>query len=120
MWQNGEKGEVVTSMTAQHASNALVVISTQEDYEAMNQATDGRDEYTMAKSTEDTVYGKMQEEEYAVKIDLHEDESPVDKIQAILAKYEIPIGLTAKLFELESYDLLGTCLHSLTTCRFHH
>jgi hypothetical protein len=63
-WQN-ENGEQGTSLNPQQARNALVVVSTQDDIEDQNQAMKdaGREEYAMAQSTIDAVYGDMQNDD---------------------------------------------------------
>jgi hypothetical protein len=115
--QNGEQG---TSLSPQQASNALVVVSTQDDMAAQNEAVRdvGREEYSMAQSTLDAVYGDMQDDSYGERIGLPPDEV-VDHIQNVLAKYEIPIGLTSKLVALKDYDLLGM-FQFTNSLRFHN
>ncbi|KAJ3225468.1 hypothetical protein HK099_006741 [Clydaea vesicula] len=102
-WQKS-KGQTTTSLN--NVSQALPVISTMDDYTMYNTAVTsaGGTERPLAETT-DQMLNKMQNNSYSNKVGLDGDQL-VDALQTIFAKYEAPMGLISKLYELERFDIL--------------
>lgn len=58
------------------------------------------------EETTASAFRDMQEVAFASKVGLA-TEVTVNRFQAMLEKFEIPVGLGAKLFGLREFDLLG-------------
>jgi hypothetical protein len=87
--------------TVMNSSQALPIVSSMEDYEKMN---DDLGEIPLAESTVATIE-MLQEPEIAAEAGLNADDM-IDEIGKLLAKYEVPIGLTNKLMVLSEYQSL--------------
>ncbi len=87
--------------TVARPSQALPIVSSMEDYEQLN---DNLGDIPMAESTSATIE-MLQDEEIAAEAGLN-PEDMIDELGKLLAKYEIPIGLTNKLMCLSEYQSL--------------
>ncbi|KAJ3222825.1 hypothetical protein HK099_001841 [Clydaea vesicula] len=99
-WQKSN-GKQQTSL--QNSQTALPVVSTMEDYMAYNSIQNGQ-ERPLSEST-DRIMEKMQTPGLSEHLGLGSDEL-VDSVMNIFAKYEIPMGLISKIFELERFEIL--------------
>ena len=95
-----KKPELAT--TVMNSSQALPIVSSMEDHMAMSE--DLGQEIPFAESTNATIE-MLQEPEIAKEAGMEPDEM-IDELGALLAKYEIPIGLTNKLMMLSEYESL--------------
>lgn len=87
--------------TVANSSQALPIVSNMEDYEKLN---DDLGAIPLAESTSATI-DMLQDEEMAAETGLAPDEM-IDELGKLLAKYEIPIGLTNKLMCLSEFQSL--------------
>jgi len=97
----GPSATAVPATTVARPSQALPIISSMEDYEKLN---DDIGETPMAESTSATIE-MLQDDEIAAEAGLN-PEDMIDELGKLLAKYEIPIGLTNKLMCLSEYQSL--------------
>jgi len=88
--------------TVLNSSNALPVVSSMEDYEKLNE--DLNADIPLSESTSATIE-MLQEPEIAAASGLQPDDM-IDELGKMLAKYEIPIGLTNKLLVLSEFQSL--------------
>mmetsp|Transcript_6698 Transcript_6698/g.16714 ORF Transcript_6698/g.16714 Transcript_6698/m.16714 type:complete len:438 (-) Transcript_6698:366-1679(-) len=88
--------------TVLSSSQALPIVSSIEDHMQLNE--DLGQDIPMAESTSATI-DMLQEPEIAVEAGLPPDEM-IDELGVLLAKYEIPIGLTNKLMMLSEFQSL--------------
>jgi hypothetical protein len=88
--------------TVLNSSNALPIVSSMEDYEKLNE--DLNADIPLSESTSATIE-MMQEPEIAAESGLQPDDM-IDELGKMLAKYEIPIGLTNKLLVLSEFQSL--------------
>jgi hypothetical protein len=88
--------------TVLSSSQALPIVSSMEDYATINE--DLNTEIVMSESTVATIE-MIQEPEIAMESGLQPDDM-VDELGRMLAKYEIPIGLTNKLMALSEFSSL--------------
>jgi len=88
--------------TVMSSSQALPIVSSMEDYEKLNE--DLKTEIPLSESTSATIE-MIQEPEIALESGLQPDDM-VDELGKMLAKYEIPIGLTNKLMALSEFQSL--------------
>jgi hypothetical protein len=88
--------------TVLNSSNALPVVSSMEDYEKLNEDLDA--DVPLSESTSATIE-MLQEPEIAAESGLQPDDM-IDELGKMLAKYEIPIGLTNKLLVLSEFQSL--------------
>jgi len=88
--------------TVMSSSNALPIVSSMDDYEKIND--DLNTEVPMSESTSATIE-MIQEPEISLESGLQPDDM-VDELGKMLAKYEIPIGLTNKLMCLTEFESL--------------
>ena len=100
-WQEAQSGTTATTTTIP-MPHALPVVSNMDDHAQMN-ADYGHD-VPLAESTNATIE-MMQEPEISVQAGMAPD-AMVDKLGAVLAKYEVPMGLMNKLFMLSEFDSL--------------
>lgn len=107
-WQNQQGGAAVgqTPTTLRNPQQALAIVSTQEDMAAQNAAAvkAGKPEYELSSSTIQT-FTELQGDDVGRKIGVPTDEV-LDRLEKVLAKYEIPVGLVAKLLELKRFNTL--------------
>ncbi|KAL3900686.1 MAG: hypothetical protein SGCHY_001162 [Lobulomycetales sp.] len=100
-WQQKQTQQAAgqQATTLKNANMALPVISNMEDYMQYNQSNlaSGSGERPLAINTFDPSFSK--------RVGLKSDQL-VDGLQAILAKYEVPMGLMAKLLDLQQFDVL--------------
>ena len=87
--------------TVLNSAEALPVVSSMDDVE---QLQDSVGMTPLAESTNATIE-MMQEPEIALDVGMQPDEM-IDELGQVLAKYEIPIGLTNKLMMLSEYQSL--------------
>jgi len=97
-WKDAQGGGAAT--TVLDPSQALPVVSSMEDYEALNEIIVA----PMAESTAATIE-MMQEPEISIDAGMSPD-TMVDELGSILNKYEVPIGLMNKLMMLSEYQSL--------------
>jgi hypothetical protein len=99
-----QHGQTATSLKNPNA--ALPVISNMDDYLKYNEANvaSGSAQRPLASLT-DHALEKMQDPAFSKQVGLNSDQM-VDGLQAILSKYEVPIGLTSKLLDLQQFDVL--------------
>jgi len=88
--------------TVLNSSNALPVVSSMDDYEKLNE--DLNADIPLSESTSATIE-MLQEPEIAAASGLQPDDM-IDELGKMLAKYEIPIGLTNKLLVLSEFQSL--------------
>jgi len=88
--------------TVVNSAQALPIVSSMEDHMEMNDSLGH--EIPFAESTNATIE-MLQEPEIAKEAGLAPDDM-IDELGAVLAKYEIPIGLTNKLMMLSEYESL--------------
>ncbi|KAJ3394669.1 hypothetical protein HDU92_006657 [Lobulomyces angularis] len=102
-WQK-QNGQNTTSLN--NANQALPIISTMKDYQQYNNAlaTASVTLRPFAETT-DQAFLKLQSNELSAKMGFQNNDY-VDCLQNIFAKYEVPIGLVSKLFELERFDAI--------------
>lgn len=107
-WQYKQGGAAVghRPTTLRYPQQALPIVSTQEDMIAQNEAAvyAGQPEYELATSTIQT-YTALQSDQVGKKIGVPTDQV-LERLQKVLAKHEIPVGLVAKLFQLERFGTL--------------
>jgi len=105
-WKNsqggGAGGAVPFAAATPTNPNALAVVSSMEDHMQLNENL-GTD-IPLAESTDATVE-MIQEPEISMEAGMAPDEM-VDKLGAILSKYEVPMGLMNKLMMLSEYASL--------------
>ena len=87
--------------TVLNSSQALPIVSSMEDYEKIN---DDLGAVPMAEATSATIE-MLQDEDIAKETGMQADEL-IDELGKLLAKYEIPIGLTNKLMCLSEFQSL--------------
>jgi hypothetical protein len=88
--------------TVLNSSSALPIVSSMEDYEKLNEYLNA--DIPLSESTSATIE-MMQEPEIAAESGLQPDDM-IDELGKMLAKYEIPIGLTNKLLVLSEFQSL--------------
>ncbi|KAL3900685.1 MAG: hypothetical protein SGCHY_001161 [Lobulomycetales sp.] len=90
-----------------NASVALPVISNMEDYMQYNQTNvaSGAQERPLAHKTDQALEQMQNDPMIGKQIGLSSD-AVVDGLQAILSKYEVPMGLMSKLLDLRQFDVL--------------
>lgn len=93
----------VPATTCLNSAEALPVVSTMEDHASLTDASGGED-VPLAESTEATIE-MFQEPEIAGSCGLQPSDM-MSQLGSLLAKYEIPIGLTNKLMLLSEYQSL--------------
>jgi len=98
-WKEAQSSKPATSVLS--SSQALPIVSSMEDYEKIN---DDLGPTPMSESTSATIE-MIQEPEIALESGLAPDDM-VDELGKMLAKYEIPIGLTNKLMALSEFESL--------------
>lgn len=99
------KGQIAS--TVPNAANALPVVTTMADYEALNQAVVIAGDavpVTWAESTNATME-ILREPEICVAAGMTPD-TMLNRLQVIFDKYEVPIGLINKLLILSEFDIL--------------
>lgn len=99
-WKDAQGGPPAT--TALNPSQALPVVSSMDDHMKMNE--DLGQEIPLSESTNATIE-MLQEPEISLEAGLQPDDM-IDQIGAMMAKYEIPIGLTNKLMMLSEFASL--------------
>jgi len=103
-WKDGQSGgggvAVASAVPVNH--NALPVVSNMDDHMKLNEDL-GMD-VPLAESTDATIE-MMQEPEISLEAGMQPDEM-VDKLGAVLGKYEVPMGLMNKLMMLSEYASL--------------
>lgn len=87
--------------TVMNSDQALPIVSNMEDYEKLN---DDLGAVPLAEATNATIE-MLQDDEVAKESGMAPDEM-IDKLGAMLGRYEIPIGLTNKLMMLSEYQSL--------------
>ncbi len=87
--------------TTVNSSQALPIVSSMDDYEKIN---DDIGAVPMAEATSATIE-MLQDEDIAKETGMQADEL-IDELGKLLAKYEIPIGLTNKLMSLSEFQSL--------------
>ena len=92
----------VPATTVVNSAEALPIVSTMEDHMALSD--DIGQNVAMAESTSATIE-MLQEPEIAAEAGLQPDDM-IDQLGEVLAKYEIPIGLTNKLMMISEYQSL--------------
>lgn len=92
--------------TISNSAQALPVVSSMEDHEALNEivVAGGGPEVPLSESTNATIE-MMQEPEICVEAGMTAD-TMVDALGQILNKYEVPMGLMNKLMMLSEFDSL--------------
>ena len=91
-WQEGQTG-VGTATSLPNSAQALPVVSSMEDHMQLN--SDLGTNIPLAESTDATIE-MMQEPEFCADAGMNPD-TMVDEIGAVLAKYEVPMGLMNKV-----------------------
>eukprot|EP00535_Pseudo-nitzschia_heimii_P010490 CAMPEP_0197174230 /NCGR_PEP_ID=MMETSP1423-20130617/840_1 /TAXON_ID=476441 /ORGANISM="Pseudo-nitzschia heimii, Strain UNC1101" /LENGTH=441 /DNA_ID=CAMNT_0042623135 /DNA_START=101 /DNA_END=1426 /DNA_ORIENTATION=- len=87
--------------TVLNSSQALPIVSTMEDYEKLNEDVG---EIPLAEATNATI-DMLQDDVVATDVGIASDKM-IDELGEVLERYEIPIGLTNKLFMLSEYESL--------------
>ena len=106
-WQERQTG-VGTATSLKNSDQALPVVTSMDDYMRMNDELGT--EIPLAESTTATIE-MMQEPEISLEAGMQPDEM-VDMLGAVLAKYEVPMGLMNKV-RLEGCDSKGTVIRAL-------
>ncbi|KAJ3219323.1 hypothetical protein HK099_004746, partial [Clydaea vesicula] len=90
-----------------NAQSALPIISNMNDYASYNDSMTktGASERPLAETT-DTSIQFLQSAELKQRLGINPEEELVDVLCNLFAKYEAPMGLITKLFELERFDAL--------------
>jgi hypothetical protein len=101
-WKDAQGGPAKPATTVLNSAEALPIVSSMDDHMAMNE--DLGQDIPLAESTNATIE-MIQEPEIAAEAGLQPDDM-VDELGALLAKYEIPIGLTNKLMMMSEYQSL--------------
>ncbi len=91
-WKTAQEGGSAFANTKPSNPNALAVVSSMEDHMKLNE--DLGTNIPLAESTDATVE-MVQEPEISLQAGMAPDEM-VDKLGAILGKYEVPMGLMNK------------------------
>jgi hypothetical protein len=91
-WQESQTG-VGTATSLKNSDQALPVVTSMEDHMRLNE--DLGTEIPLAESTNATIE-MMQEPEISLEAGMQPDEM-VDLLGAVLAKYEVPMGLMNKV-----------------------
>ena len=91
-WQERQTG-VGTATSLKNSDQALPVVASMDDYMRMNDELGT--EIPLAESTTATIE-MMQEPEISLEAGMQPDEM-VDMLGAVLAKYEVPMGLMNKV-----------------------
>ena len=91
-WQERQTG-VGTATSLKNSDQALPVVTSMDDYMRMNDELGT--EIPLAESTTATIE-MMQEPEISLEAGMQPDEM-VDMLGAVLAKYEVPMGLMNKV-----------------------
>uniref|UniRef100_A0A7S1ZBR6 VWFA domain-containing protein n=1 Tax=Ditylum brightwellii TaxID=49249 RepID=A0A7S1ZBR6_9STRA len=101
-WREAQGGQPASTTNNQ----ALPIISSMQDYEALNDsmASYGEPEVALAESTNATIE-IMQEPDISIEAGMSPD-TMVDELGDILIKYEVPIGLMNKLMGLNEFHVL--------------
>jgi len=101
-WREAQGGQPASTTNNQ----ALPIISSMQDYEALNDsmASYGEPEVALAESTNATIE-IMQEPDISIEAGMSPD-TMVDELGDILIKYEVPIGLMNKLIGLNEFHVL--------------
>jgi hypothetical protein len=99
-WKDSQGGPPAT--TALNPSQALPVVSSMDDHMQMN--SDLGHDVPLSESTNATIE-MLQEPEISLEAGLQPDDM-IDQIGAMMAQYEIPIGLTNKLMMLSEFASL--------------
>jgi len=95
-------GEVVKpATTVINSSQALPIVANMDDFSKMQ---DDLGAIPLAEATNATIE-MMQDDDFAEDAGMDADDM-IDKLGAMLGKYEIPIGLTNKLMMLSEYESL--------------
>jgi len=103
VWKTNQGGGGTATAHAVPANpNALPVVSNMDDHMKMNE--DLGVDVPLAESTDATIE-MMQEPEICLQAGMQPDEM-VDELGAVLAKYEVPMGLMNKLMMLSEYSSL--------------
>eukprot|EP01068_Selenidium_serpulae_P010792 Selendium_serpulae@DN5531_c0_g1_i3.p1 len=105
-WKEGKEGKGSPGTTVPAPTQALPVVSSMEDHMALNTASTaaGGAEIPLAVSTNATIE-ILQEQDNAQQVGLPADDM-IDKLGAVLQKYEVPIGLVNKLMMLTEMHVL--------------
>eukprot|EP00977_Amphora_coffeiformis_P025723 scaffold21700_cov164-Amphora_coffeaeformis.AAC.4 len=98
-WKDAQSGGVPSTPAM---PQALPVVSNMDDHAQLN--SDLGQDVPLAESTNATIE-MMQEPEICLEAGMNADEM-VDKLGAILAKYEVPLGLSNKLLMLTEFESL--------------
>lgn len=88
--------------TVLNSAQALPIVSSMDDHAQMNE--DLGQDVPLAESTNATIE-MLQEPEISLEAGLQPDDM-IDQLGALMARYEIPIGLTNKLMMLSEYQSL--------------
>ena len=91
-WQESQTG-VGTATSLKNSDQALPVVTSMEDHMRLNE--DLGTDIPLAESTNATIE-MMQEPEISLEAGMQPDEM-VDMLGAVLAKYEVPMGLMNKV-----------------------
>eukprot|EP01068_Selenidium_serpulae_P010793 Selendium_serpulae@DN5531_c0_g2_i2.p1 len=104
-WQDSKSGGQ-PSTTVPNVTQALPIVSSMDDHMALNSASTaaGGGEIPLAVSTNATI-DMLQDQDNAQHVGLAADDM-IDRLGAVLAKHEVPIGLVNKLMMLSEMDLL--------------
>lgn len=104
-WKEAQSGGAPAT-TVRNPDIALPIVTNMEDHEELNDAVVavGGAEVPLAESTNATIE-MMQEPEICQEAGMMPEEM-VDKLGAVLNKYEVPMGLMNKLMMLTEYEAL--------------
>lgn len=101
-WKEAQSGGTIPATTSLNPSQALPVVSSMDDHMQMNE--DLGYDVPLSESTNATIE-MLQEPEISLEAGLQPDEM-IDQLGAVLAQYEVPIGLTNKLMMLSEFASL--------------
>uniref|UniRef100_A0A7S4AT88 Uncharacterized protein n=2 Tax=Pseudo-nitzschia australis TaxID=44445 RepID=A0A7S4AT88_9STRA len=102
VWKNMQAGGPIAPAGPGNQNAALAVVSNMEDHMQLNE--DLGVDVPLSESTDATIE-MMQEPEISLQAGMQPDEM-VDKLGAILGKYEVPMGLMNKLIMLSEFASL--------------
>lgn len=86
--------------------NTLPVVSSTDDVMEANELLEAnhKKELVLTNKTTEKL-DKLQTESYRKKINAPADSQPIEELTHIFSKYEVPIGMVSKLFNLKHYRL---------------
>jgi hypothetical protein len=105
-WKRWKESQGQTDTTMTNSNEALAVVTSMEDHEALNQASvnSGGREVPLSESTNATIE-LVQEPDICVGAGMSPD-TAIDELGAVLSKYEVPMGLMNKLMMLSEFECL--------------